>query len=568
MMLANYTQSQDITNIKNRVLRKFPLLGVAMSSLKNVADDGIETAGTDGHTVYYSPKFFSTLTEDEQTCVYAHEVMHVAFNHILRSKGRNPRLWNIATDSVINQMLKNADLPIVVGGVDMPDAANRSAEEMYEKLLEEREQKKQEQQDKNNSQKNQQQRGQGDSQPQQQQSPEEQDRQKEPQPQQQPQSQKSSGDQQQEQQNQENQDQGQSGQDKQNQDSRQGSSQGNGRNDDSDDEDENEQVGHDNHQIWKKAVEDAEKEQQRRQQQQQNGEGKRKNLLDRIKDLLASKENQDQKNPPQSQSSKQSSQNGSDQQRQKEDDSSFEKNFSAQNEKRRQQMIEQVRRSLERQKNETMKTMSEGGYSYGDLGAAKPVLDWKKMLKKSMEEEEDRWSYRRSGAENDFMARVEELEDENKSETEVMLDVSGSVNEQMLKEFLRQLKPILKTSKLKVGCFDHRIFDFKEIKNNKDIDNFVIRGGGGTDIDMAVRAFSKKKDVNKIVFTDGYSDSMPREDLKKANVIWLIYDNDDFHPVCGKVIYVDKEQIRQNYMSAESFQQNSFQQNSLMRTGR
>ena len=28
--------------------------------------------------------------------------MHVAFNHILRSKGRNQRLWNIATDSVIN----------------------------------------------------------------------------------------------------------------------------------------------------------------------------------------------------------------------------------------------------------------------------------------------------------------------------------------------------------------------------------------------------------------------------------------------------------------------------------
>ena len=147
------------------------------------------------------------------------------------------------------------------------------------------------------------------------------------------------------------------------------------------------------------------------------------------------------------------------------------------------------------------------------------------------------------------MARVEELEEENRSETEVMLDVSGSVDEEMLKEFLRQLKPILKNSKLKVGCFDHRVYGFREIKNNRDIDCFNIPGGGGTNIDLAVRAFSKKKDVNKIVFTDGYSNDMPKSDLKGMNVIWLIYDNDDFRPVCGKVIYVSKKQIRQSFLN-------------------
>ena len=174
------------------------------------------------------------------------------------------------------------------------------------------------------------------------------------------------------------------------------------------------------------------------------------------------------------------------------------------------------------------------------------------MLKNSIEKEEMRWSYRRSSAENNYMARVEELESDGQAETEVMLDVSGSVNEKMIKEFLRQLKPILKSSKLKVGCFDDRIYDFTEIKKDKDIDEFKVPGGGGTNLDKAVRAFSKSKKVNKIVFTDGYAwgSDMPQDDLKGTNVLWLVYDNRDFHPCCGKVIYVDKKQFTHSSRSA------------------
>lgn len=136
--------NNDIDYIRERVLRKFPLLGVTMSALNTVADDNIGTAATDGHTVYYSPKFFAPLSDDEKTFIYAHEVMHVAFNHILRSKGKKQLLWNTATDAVINQILKNEELPMVDGGVDMAEAVNKSAEEMYEKLLKEQEEKKQE----------------------------------------------------------------------------------------------------------------------------------------------------------------------------------------------------------------------------------------------------------------------------------------------------------------------------------------------------------------------------------------------------------------------------------------
>lgn len=501
MSVVKREQREDIDYIRERVLRKFPLLGVTMASLGTVADNRIETAATDGRKVYYSPDFFKTLTDDEKVFTYAHEVMHVAFNHILRSKGRNPRLWNIATDAVINQILKNEELPMVEGGVDMAEAVNHSAEEMYEKLLQKQQEKQQ-----------------------------------------------------------------QSGQDNQDDQSDQsGQSEQNGG-------EENEQAGHDSHEIWKQAVERAEKQQQKPSAaENENGEEKQseneeknegKSFLDKIKDLFNK-----EKTPPENKESEQSSSAGEKQEmpesqkqnssgedggetRRKGQENEWEKNFLEENKEERQNRAAQIRRSLEQQKNTVMKNLTETGkHSLGPVGESKAVLDWKKLLKKTIEDENDRWSYRRSGADNDYMARVEELEEENRSETEVMLDVSGSVDEEMLKEFLRQLKPILKNSKLKVGCFDHRVYGFSEIKNNRDIDSFNIPGGGGTNIDLAVRAFSKKKDVNKIVFTDGYSNDMPKSDLKGTNVIWLIYDNDDFRPVCGKVIYVSKKQIRQRFLN-------------------
>ena len=141
-----YDDSDEIDYIKGQVLQKFPLLGVTMSALNTVADSNIGTAATDGHNIYYSPKFFSSLSDDEKTFIYAHEVMHVAFNHILRSKGRDQALWNTATDAVVNQILKSEGLPIFGNSIDMPEAVNKSAEEIYDKLLKEKEKEKQEQQ--------------------------------------------------------------------------------------------------------------------------------------------------------------------------------------------------------------------------------------------------------------------------------------------------------------------------------------------------------------------------------------------------------------------------------------
>lgn len=69
---------------------------------------------------------------------------------------------------------------------------------------------------------------------------------------------------------------------------------------------------------------------------------------------------------------------------------------------------------------------------------------------------------------------------------------------------------------------------------------------GGTDLDLPVRSFSKDRDINKIIFTDGFADSwnMPKSDLRRENVIWLVYGNTSFKPICGKVIYISEKQLQ------------------------
>ena len=136
--------STDIDSIKRKLLIKYPTFGSVIANLEFQASNDIETAGTDGKVVLYSPKFLGALSEKQQIFIFAHEICHVAFEHIFRSEGKDKRLWNIATDSVINALLKQDGLPMVEGGVDIPEAIHYDAEEMYNKLLEEK--KKQEQQ--------------------------------------------------------------------------------------------------------------------------------------------------------------------------------------------------------------------------------------------------------------------------------------------------------------------------------------------------------------------------------------------------------------------------------------
>ena len=127
-----------------------------------------------------------------------------------------------------------------------------------------------------------------------------------------------------------------------------------------------------------------------------------------------------------------------------------------------------------------------------------PLIDWRKLLKQAVKYDEE-WTRKNARMRNGyFRHRIEQVP---MPETEILLDVSGSVSEVLLKNFLRECKNIFDSSKVKIGCFNTRFHGFTELRRQDDIDNMKFPIGRGTDFDVAVEAFSRRV-PNKIIFTD------------------------------------------------------------------
>lgn len=465
-----------IYETKNLLLARYPRFGseVAKANIEYRTDLKYHTAAADGRNVYIDPEYFKGLSEDDRLFLIAHEFMHNKFLHMYRLKDsngvmRDTDVWNEATDAIINANLERDGFTIKKGYVNRPEAINYSAEEFYEILLKEREEKQ-----KNSKQNN------------------------------------------------------QSGQDKGEQDEN-GQTGENSKQDNASGEKEQGQNGEeeekfmDDHSMWEEAFQESE-----------NGAKKRKQ---------ENNPNKSEKNDgkPSEQSSEQKS-----------DDIRFEFDERNEFEQNREEQLERVKKRFDKTKRKMRgEQVPEESIDLGNIGESRNEIDWKSLLRREVEKSETIWSRRRSVAENNYAYRLEENEVEEEAETEVMIDVSGSVDLELVKAFLRELKPIIKQSKLKVGCFNEKFWGLVDIKNVKDIDNFTIpRGARGhsawtEDWDLAVRSFTKKREINKIVFTDGYPcpGTMPKDDLKRENIIWLVYGNKDFKPCCGRVINITEKQL-------------------------
>lgn len=392
----------DIEVLKRKMLVKYPFFGSVVTNVDYKESKDIIAAATDGKIIYYNPDFLNELNISEQIFIFAHEVCHIAFNHILRSENKDNDLWNIATDAVINQFLKRDGLTMVQGGVDIKEAINYDVETLYEKLLQNKQSLES---------------------------------------------------------------------DKSKQD-----------------------VGHDSHELWEQAV--------KKYKEENVNEKKDKTGLEKKQEELEKTGEKD----------------------------AFKKN------------LEEKKKQLEGLKEEILKQSLQAGTlangdvrSISDIGTSKPIIDWRYALREAIKYDVD-WSYKNAIIE-DGIIKVN-LEEQPIPEAEIVLDTSDSINNKLLRGFLRECKNILKQSRLKVGCFDTKFYGFHEIKTLSDIDNMILEGGGGTNFEVAVNAFTRRVE-NKIIFTDGYA-SMPNTSI---DVIWIVFGNKKINPKSGKVIYIDNDTL-------------------------
>lgn len=515
------SEQKDLDLLRKKLVVKYPRFASQIENIEIEFRTNLkyDTAATDGKKIFFSPNFFKSQPEDVLLFTLAHEVMHIKFRHHERQfdkngKERDKETWNIATDAIINANLERDGLKGTDDIVRVEGALNFTSEELYN-LIYDPEKDKDEQNDQSNE---------GDN---------------------------NSGD------------------------PSDNNSGGAGQND-------NRQKGNkkqklkitgkcnDDHSMWNK---NKEKTENKDQQNGNVGKGKDKsNSKDGTKDKNKTPE-KDNSNDKTKDNAKNNTKSKKDKTKDS-DGKSGDKNFQgdqsdsssknaghgdfasklrqntadpneiinekAEFQKNREQKIGRMQNAFEKVKSQIATKNRE---VFGKVGEGSNIVDWKVLLRRELEKSETVWSQRRSIAENNYAYRLEEFEVDEESVTEVLLDTSGSVSNRLVMQFLRALKPLAEQSKIKVATFDDDVhLPFVEIKKISDIDNFRIDGGGGTNFNNAVLAFSKDPKVNKIVFTDGY-DKLTKDYKYLASVIWLVYGNRNFDPPLGKVIQVSEEAL-------------------------
>ncbi len=133
---------RPIESARRWVMNELPLLGALAAQMQVIAkadlcdrmDIAIAAVNPYLGEIYFHP--LRGLNPDELLFVYVHELLHVALLHHTRLRGRDPWLWNVSCDFVINGWLIEMGVGQFpsVGGLYDPRLAGMSAEQVYDLL--------------------------------------------------------------------------------------------------------------------------------------------------------------------------------------------------------------------------------------------------------------------------------------------------------------------------------------------------------------------------------------------------------------------------------------------------
>ena len=118
---AVWYEHDDCMRARDWFITSYPLLGALAADFRIVKDasvlkrEGIRVAAVSPQLKEIYVNEDEDLTQEEWKFVLAHEFLHAALRHDVRCEDREPTLWNVACDYVINLWLREMD----VG--DMPE---------------------------------------------------------------------------------------------------------------------------------------------------------------------------------------------------------------------------------------------------------------------------------------------------------------------------------------------------------------------------------------------------------------------------------------------------------------
>jgi len=110
------TTHEQLSRVSKTLIFSEPFYGIFLIGLQKEFSDKCATAGVGKHGIgmrlIINPEFFQGLSEDHQHGLLKHELLHIAFGHIILSdRYPNKQLFNIAADIEINQYIADKMLP-------------------------------------------------------------------------------------------------------------------------------------------------------------------------------------------------------------------------------------------------------------------------------------------------------------------------------------------------------------------------------------------------------------------------------------------------------------------------
>jgi predicted metal-dependent peptidase len=126
--------------VKSRVamLLKYPFWGPLAARLKLEEVEWCKTIATDGRKFYYNADFVSKLSDGEMIFGFGHELGHIIFDHMTRRGDKDPQVWNMAGDYVINNMLIRESVGTAITTVPIltdRKYEGKTADEVYDDLM-------------------------------------------------------------------------------------------------------------------------------------------------------------------------------------------------------------------------------------------------------------------------------------------------------------------------------------------------------------------------------------------------------------------------------------------------
>ncbi len=177
----------------------------------------------------------------------------------------------------------------------------------------------------------------------------------------------------------------------------------------------------------------------------------------------------------------------------------------------------------------------------------KPKLNWKVILQDYMNEQSDE-DYSMQFPDEEYLPGlyVPTLYSEGMGELSIYVDVSGSISSKEIDITLTEinmLKETLEPTKTKLVSFDTEIHLCKEYDKSMPINihGINVAGGGGTELINVAKQIVKDKPKLVLILTDGWVDIKPIENIKNADLIWLIFDNENFSSKSNRVIHINIE---------------------------